>query len=199
MTTTATNLFFVFGIENSNGETFSGKKEYASAIDGGKKGQAFYKSLGFTDIIMTTCHGVSLVKDSNNRLLSFVAPIDFINKKTCTLKEYNMTYWAWKEVKRQAEIVAKKAAEKAKSSTKVDLKEEEVFVRPKGQNKNFYGIISPDFCGFVLMWARCEELTKGKSAKFKGFNGLEAAKVWMRENNAPSKCFEHYTDLKQIK
>lgn len=73
------------------------------------------------------------------------------------------------------------------------------FVRPKGQNKNFYGVISPEFCGFVLTWAECEALTKGKSAKFKGFNGLEQAKTWMRENNAPSKCFENVTDLKQIK
>lgn len=199
MTTTATNLFFVFGIENSNGETFSGKKSYSSIIDGGKKGQAFYKGLGFTNTTMATCHGVALIKDSNGRLLSFVAPISYTSKKTCTLKEYNMTYWAWKEVKRQAEIVAKKAAEKAKSSTKVDLKEEEVFVRPKGQNKNFYGVISPEFCGFVLTWTECEALTKGKSAKFKGFNGLEQAKTWMRENHAPDSCFEHYTDLKQIK
>lgn len=73
------------------------------------------------------------------------------------------------------------------------------FIRPKGQNKNFYGIVSPEFCGFVLTWAQCEALTKGKSAKFKGFNGLEQAKTWMRENHAPDSCFEKYTDLKQIK
>ena len=73
------------------------------------------------------------------------------------------------------------------------------FVRPKGQNKNFYGVISPEFCGFVLTWTKCEALTKGKSAKFKGFNGLEQAKIWMRENHAPDVSFEHYTDLKQIK
>ena len=73
------------------------------------------------------------------------------------------------------------------------------FVRPEGQNKNFYAIISKEFTGFVLEWARCKELTNGKSAKYKGFNGLEEAKVWMRENNAPSKTFEGYTSLKQIK
>lgn len=73
------------------------------------------------------------------------------------------------------------------------------FIRPKGQNKNFYAIVSKEFTGFVLTWTRCKELTNGKSAKYKGFNGLEEAKVWMRENNAPSKTFEHYTDLKQIK
>lgn len=73
------------------------------------------------------------------------------------------------------------------------------FVRPEGQNKNFYAVISKEFTGFVLTWARCKELTNGKSAKYKGFNGLEEAKTWMRENNAPSKTFEGYTNLKQIK
>lgn len=73
------------------------------------------------------------------------------------------------------------------------------FVRPEGQNKNFYAVISVEYTGFVLTWARCKELTNGKSARYKGFNGLEEAKVWMRENHAPSNTFEHYTDLRQIK
>lgn len=73
------------------------------------------------------------------------------------------------------------------------------FIRPEGQNKNFYAIVSKEFTGFVLTWARCKELINGKSAKYKGFNGLDEAKVWMRENNAPSKTFEVYTSLKQIK
>lgn len=198
--TTVNNLkkFFVFGLLNSAGETFSGKKEYTSIIDGGKKAQAFYEGLGFTSINMTTCHGVALIKDSNDRLLSFVAPVSHMSKKTCAQKEYSMTYWAWCEVKRQAEIVAKKTTKKAESSVNSNT-EEEVFVRPEGQNKNFYAVISVEYTGFVLKWARCKELTDGKSSKFKGFNGLEAAKTWMRENNAPSNTFEHYTDLKQIK
>ena len=197
--TTTTNLkkFFVSGILNSAGETFSGKKEYLSVIDGGKKAKAFYEGLGFKDIQMATCHGIVLVKDSNDRLLSFVAPVGHISKKTCTIKEYNMAYWAWCETKRQAEIIAEKAA--AKSSANSDTEEEEVFVRPEGQNKNFYAVISVEYTGFVLKWARCKELTDGKSSKFKGFNGLEQAKVWMRENDAPSNTFEWVTDLKQIK
>ena len=73
------------------------------------------------------------------------------------------------------------------------------FIRPKGQNKNFYAIISQEFEGFVLTWTQCEALVKGKSAKYKGFNALEAAKVWMRENHAPDASFEYYTDIKQIK
>lgn len=196
MTTTTLNLFFVFGLLNASGETFSGKKSYASIIDGGKKTKAFYKGLGFKDIKTVSLHGTVLVKDNNDRLLSFVTPVSHTSKKSCTDKEYNTVYWAWNEVKRQAKAVAEKAA--VKSSVNSDT-EEEVFVRPKNQNKNFYGVISPEFCGFVLTWAECEALTKGKSAKFKGFNGLEQAKTWMRENNAPSKCFENVTDLKQIK
>ena len=197
MTTVNTNLFFVFGLLNSAGETFSGKKEYASVIDGGKKGQAFYEGLGFTSVAMTTCHGIALIKDSNDRLLSFVAPVSHMSKKTCTQKEYNMTYWAWNEVKRQAKAVAEKTA--VEPSVKIDTEEEEVFVRPEGQNKNFYAVISVEYTGFVLKWARCKELTDGKSAKFKGFNGLEQAKAWMRENHVASNAFEWVTDLKQIK
>lgn len=195
-TTNNSKKFFVFGILNASGEIFSGKKSYASIIDGGKKGQSFYEGLGFTSVAMTTCHGIALIKDSNDRLLSFVAPVSHMSKKTCTQKEYNMTYWAWNEVKRQAQAVAEKAA--VESSVNIDAKEE-VFIRPEGQNKNFYAIISVEYTGFVLKWARCKELTDGKSSKFKGFNGLEQAKVWMRENDAPSNTFEWVTDLKQIK
>lgn len=196
MTTTNLKKFFVFGILNASGEIFSGKKSYASIIDGGKKGQSFYEGLGFKNTTMTTCHGLALVKDSNGRLLSFVAPISHISKKTCDIKEYNMAYWALSEVKRQAKAVAEKAA--VESSVNIDA-EEEVFVRPEGQNKNFYAVISAEYTGFVLKWARCKELTDGKSAKFKGFNGLEQAKAWMRENHAADSSFEHITDIRQIK
>lgn len=195
-TKTTTKEFFVSGILNSNGEVFSGKKNYSSIIDGGKKAKSFYEGLGFKYVKTVSLHGTVLVKDSNDRLLSFVTPVSHINKKSCTDKEYNTFYWAWNEVKRQAKAVAEKVA--VESSAKIDV-EEEVFVRPEGQNKNFYAIISVEYTGFVLKWARCKELTDGKSAKFKGFNGLEQAKAWMRENHAASNTFEHVTDLKQIK
>lgn len=198
MTTVNLKKFFVFGLLNSKGEVFSGKKEYPSIIDGGRKAKAFYEDLGFKEIKTVSLYGTVLVKDSNNRLLSFVTPVGHINKKSCTDKEYNTVYWAWNEVKRQAEIVAKKATEKAKPSVKINT-EEETFVRPKGQNKNFYAVISVEYTGFVLKWTHCKELTDGKSAKFKGFNGLEQAKAWMRENHAASNAFEWVTDLKQIK
>lgn len=197
MTTTTINQFFVFGILNSSGETFSGKKNYASIIDGGKKSKSFYKGLGFKKIKTVSLHGTVLVKDNNDRLLSFVAPISHMNKKSCTDKEYNTAYWAWCEVKRQAKAIAEKSA--VESSVKVNTEEDDVFVRPEGQNKNFYAVISVEYTGFVLKWARCKEFTDGKSSKFKGFNGLEQAKVWMRENDAPSNTFEWVTDLKQIK
>lgn len=198
MTTVVTKEFFVSGILNSNGEVFSGKKNYTSIIDGGKKAKSFYEGLGFKDIKTVSLHGTVLVKDSNDRLLSFVTPVSHTNKKSCTDKEYNTVYWAWNEVKRQAQAVAKKAAT-IESSVNSDTEENNVFVRPEGQNKNFYAVISVEYTGFVLKWARCKELTDGKSSKFKGFNGLEQAKTWMRENNAPSITFEHITDLKQIK
>lgn len=195
-TVVTTKEFFVSGILNSNGEVFSGKKNYSSIIDGSKKAKVFYEGLGFKNIKTISLHGTVLVKDNNDRLLSFVAPVNHTNKKSCTDKEYNTVYWAWCEVKRQAEAVTEKAA--AESSVKIDT-EEETFVRPEGQNKNFYAVISVEYTGFVLKWARCKELTDGKSAKFKGFNGIEQAKAWMRENHAPDASFEHVTDLKQIK
>jgi len=196
--TTKTNLkkFFVFGLLNSKGEVFSGKKEYASIINGGKKAKAFYKGLGFKDVKTVSLHSTVLVKDNNDRLLSFITPISHLSKKSCAEKEYSTTYWAWCEVKRQAEAVAEKAA--AKSSVNSDI-EEEVFIRPEGQNKNFYAVISVEYTGFVLKWARCKELTDSISSKFKGFNGLEAAKAWMRENHAADSSFEHITDIRQIK
>ena len=69
----------------------------------------------------------------------------------------------------------------------------------KGSKYLFYAVISAKFTGFVRTWDQCKKYTHGKSAKFKGFNSLEVAKVWMRENNATSKYFEYITDIKQIK
>ena len=71
--------------------------------------------------------------------------------------------------------------------------------KPKGQKYEFYAVISVEFTGFVREWAKCKELTNGKSSKYKGFNSIEAAKAWMRENNAPSRTFEHYKEIKEIK
>lgn len=71
--------------------------------------------------------------------------------------------------------------------------------KPRGQKFEFYAMISAEFIGFIREWSQCKKLTNGKSSKYKGFNSIEAAKVWMRENNATSTAFEYYTDIKQIK
>lgn len=71
--------------------------------------------------------------------------------------------------------------------------------KEKSSKYLLYAVISVEFTGFVRSWDECKKYTHGKSAKFKGFNGIEQAKTWMRENNAASAAFEHYTDLKQIK
>lgn len=71
--------------------------------------------------------------------------------------------------------------------------------KPKGQKYEFYAVISAEFTGFTRTWAKCKEYTNGKSSKYKGFNSIEAAKTWMRENNAPSRAFEHYKEIKEIK
>lgn len=71
--------------------------------------------------------------------------------------------------------------------------------KAKGSKYLFYAIISAEFTGFVRTWDECKKYTHGKSAKFKGFNSLEAAKVWMRENHAADSSFEYITDIRQIK
>lgn len=71
--------------------------------------------------------------------------------------------------------------------------------KTKSSKYLLYAVISVEFTGFVRSWDECKEYTHGKSAKFKGFNSIEAAKTWMRENNAPSVTFEHYKEVKNIK
>lgn len=71
--------------------------------------------------------------------------------------------------------------------------------KEKSSKYLLYAVISVEFTGFVRSWDECKEYTHGKSAKFKGFNSIEAAKTWMRENNAPSITFEHYKEVKDIK
>lgn len=197
MTTVNLKKFFVSGLLNASGETFSGKKNYASVIDGGKKGQAFYEGLGFTNVTMTTCHGVALVKDSNDRLLSFVVPISHISKKTCDIKEYNMAYWALSEVKRQAKAVAEKAAA-AKASAKVDAeatKDESrevateksatikgsIEVRSPQKKTTYYAIRKGRTIGILTDWGEASESVTGYSgAEFKKFSVLSDAEEYLK-------------------
>lgn len=188
--------FFVFGLLNGAGETFSGKKEYTSIIDGGKKGQAFYEGLGFTNTAMTTCHGVALIKDSNDRLLSFVAPVSHMSKKTCSIKEYNMTYWAWSEVKRQAQVIAEKAKVTAAAKVDAETKEGREVATDKKENATikgsievgasqskkpwFYAVRKGRTIGIFTDWAEASTSVTGyPDARFKKFRALKDAQGFM--------------------
>lgn len=182
---TNTNLFFVFGLLNSSGEIFSGKKTYSSIIDGGKKAKAFYESLGFSSIKTVSCHGTVLVKDSNDRLLSFVTPVGNTIKENCTEKEYGTVYWAWKEVKRQAESVVKKAA--VKSSVEVDVEENatikgSVEVKSPQQKKTtYYAIRKGRTVGILTDWGEASESVTGYSgAEFKKFSVYKDAEEYLK-------------------
>lgn len=183
---TNTNLFFVFGLLNSSGEIFSGKKTYSSIIDGGKKAKAFYESLGFSSIKTVSCHGTVLVKDSNDRLLSFVTPVGHTIKENCTEKEYGTVYWAWKEVKRQAESVVKKAA--VKSSVKVDAEEKNTTIKgsvkvksPQQKKTTYYAIRKGRTVGIFTDWGETFESVNGYSgAEFKKFSVLSDAEKYLK-------------------
>ena len=183
---TNTNLFFVFGLLNSSGEIFSGKKTYSSIIDGGKKAKAFYESLGFSSIKTVSCYGTVLVKDSNDRLLSFVTPVSHTIKENCTEKEYGTMYWAWKEVKRQAESVVKKAA--VKSSVKVNTEatnatiKDSVEVKSPQQKKTiYYAIRKGRMTGIFTDWGETFELVNGYSgAELKKFSVLSDAEEYLK-------------------
>lgn len=122
MTKVELKKYFVCGIENAEGAVFRMEKEAARATDVATSVMGFYHGAGFSRTVATNCNDVVLVKDSNGRLLSFVVKVCHI-KETGT-KEYRTAYWALKEVSRQAEAVAEKAAAK-KASAKVDVEVEE--------------------------------------------------------------------------
>lgn len=185
-TVVTTKEFFVSGILNSNGEVFSGKKNYSSIIDGGKKTKSFYEGLGFKDVKTVSLHGTVLVKDSNDRLLSFVTPAGHINKKSCTDKEYNTFYWAWNEIKRQAQAVAEKAA--VKSSVKVDAEEKNNTIKgsvevksPQQKKTTYYAIRKGRMTGIFTDWGETFELVNGYSgAEFKKFSVLSDTEEYLK-------------------
>ena len=194
MTNLTMNLFYVSGIKNSVGEIFSYKKEYASIIEGGKKGKVFYEGLGFKDITVASCHGTVLIKDSNDRLLAFITPVG--HTKANDTKEYRMAYWALKEVERQANAVAEKAA--AKASTKVDAevkkghevmteKKENATIKgsievkaPQEKMPWFYAVRNGRSVGIFTDWAEASASVTGYSdARFKKFRALKDAQEFM--------------------
>ena len=186
--TTTNNLrkFFVFGIENGNGETFHGRKEATLATSVAADVVKYYNDIGFSKVVATNCNDSVLIKDSTGRLLSFVT-------ETCHLeadgsKEYRTAYWAWKEVKRQAESVAKKAA--VKSSVEVDVEENttikgSVEVKSPQQKKTtYYAIRKGRTVGIFTDWGETFESVNGYSgAEFKKFSVLSDAEEFMKGGN----------------
>ena len=195
--TTQTNLkrFFVFGIENGKGETFHGHKEAELATNVVTDVMKFYHGVGFKKVVATNCNDNVFVKDNTDRLLAFVTDVD--NLKADGSKEYRTAYWAWKEVKRQAKIVAEKAAAAKKASAKVDAEVEEG--REVATDKNatikgsievgapqekmpwFYAVRNGRTVGIFTDWGKASESVTGyPDARFKKFRVLKDAQEFMK-------------------
>lgn len=181
--------FFVSGLLNASGETFSYKREYSSIIEGGRRGKAFYEGLGFKNIAVKSCHGTVLIKDSNDRLLSFITPID------CTKAdgsiEYRTAFWALKEVERQAEAVAAKVAAEAKKEEGREVATEKnatikgsIEVRSPQKKTTYYAIRKGRTIGILTDWGEASESVTGYSgAVFKKFSVLKDAEEYMKGGN----------------
>lgn len=196
MTTVETlKKFFVFGIENGKGETFRGEKKARIATDVATSVVEFYHGAGFGKVVATNCNDSVFIKDKNDRLLSFVTPVGHL--KADGSKEYRTAYWAWKEVKRQAKIVAEKAAAAKKASAKVDAEVEEG--REVATDKNatikgsievgapqkkmpwFYAVRNGRTVGIFTDWGKASESVTGyPDAQFKKFRVLKDAQEFMK-------------------
>jgi len=184
--------FFCFGIENGKGETFRMIKEAKLATDVATSVVEFYHGAGFGKIVATNCNDSVFIKDKNDRLLSFVTPVGHL--KADGSKEYRTAYWAWCEVKRQANAVTEKAA--AKASAKVDAKVEES--REVATKKNatikgsievkapqekmpwFYAVRNGRSIGIFTDWAEASASVTGyPDARFKKFRALKDAQEFM--------------------
>lgn len=183
MTTVELKKFFVFGIENAEGKIFRGEKEAELVTSVATDIMKYYNGIGFKKVIATNCNNSVFIKDSTGRLLSFVT-------ETCHLeadgsKEYRTAYWAWKEVKRQAELVAKKAT--VKSSVKVDTEEKNntikgsVEVRSSQKKIVYYAIRKGRVTGILTDWGETFESVNGYSgAEFKKFSVLSDAEEYLK-------------------
>lgn len=182
--TVSLKKFFVFGIENAEGKTFRGEKKAALATSVATDVVRYYNSIGFKKIIATNCNNSVFIKDSTDRLLSFVT-------ETCYLeadgsKEYRTAYWAWKEVKRQAKLVAKKAT--VKSSVKVDTEATNTTIKgsvevksPQQKKTIYYAIRKGRTVGIFTDWGETFELVNGYSgAEFKKFSVLSDAEEYLK-------------------
>lgn len=195
--TTKINLkkFFVFGIENMKGETFHGHKEATLATSVASDVVKFYCGIGFTKVVATNCNDNIFVKDSTGRLLAFVTEVCHLEADGS--KEYRTAYWAWNEVKRQAQIVAEKAAAK-KASVKVDAEvneglevatneKESTAIKGSVEVKNpqeklpwYYAVRNGRTIGIFTDWAEASESVTGyPDARFKKFRALKDAQKFM--------------------
>lgn len=184
--TTVNNFkkFFVFGIENAEGKTFRGFKEATLVTNVVTDVVKYYRSIGFKEVIATNCNDSVFVKDSTGRLLSFVTETCYL--KSDGSKEYRTAYWAWKEIKRQAELVAEKAT--VKSSVKVNTEatnatiKDSVEVKSPQQKKTiYYAIRKGRMTGIFTDWGETFELVNGYSgAEFKKFSVLSDAEEYLK-------------------
>lgn len=184
MTTVATlKRFFVYGIKNAEGETFRGEKEAALVTSVVSDVVKYYNGIGFSNVIATNCNDSVFIKDSNDRLLAFVTETSHL--KADGSKEYRTAYWAWKEVKRQAESVAKKAA--VKSSVEIDVEENttikgSVEVKsPQRKKTTYYAIRKGRTVGILTDWGEASESVTGYSgAEFKKFSVYKDAEEYLK-------------------
>lgn len=196
--TTQTNLkrFFCFGIENKEGTTFHGVKEATLAASVVSNVVKYYNGIGFKEVVATNCNDSVFIKDSNDRLLAFVAETCYL--KADGSKEYRTAYWAWKEVNRNAEAIAEKAA-KAKASAKVDAEVKEgrevttdkkesttikgsIEVRgPQQKMPWYYAVKNGRTVGIFTDWAEASASVTGyPDARFKKFRVLKDAQEFMK-------------------
>lgn len=196
--TTNNNLkqFFIFGIENAEGSVFRMIKEATLATSVATDAVKFYHSIGFNKVVATNCNDVIFIKDNNGRLLSFV--VDVYHTKANGTKEYRTAYWALKEVERQAEAVAEKAAAVKKASAKVDAEVEEgrevatdkknatikgsIEVRdPQPKKTTYYAIRKGRTIGILTDWGEASKSVTGYSgAEFKKFSVLSDAEEYLK-------------------
>lgn len=198
MTTLNLRKFFVYGIENAQGTTFHGIKKAALATSVASDAIKYYNGIGFSSVVATNCNNSIFVKDSNDRLLAFVT--DEVNLKADGSKEYRTAYWAWKEVNRNAESVAEKAAAvKASAKAAAEAKKEEgrevatdkkenatikgsIEVKsPRPKKTIYYAVRKGRTVGIFTDWAEASESVTGYSgAVFKKFSVLKDAEEYMK-------------------
>ena len=188
MTTVNLKKFFVYGIKNAEGETFRMIKEAKLAASVAADAVKFYHDIGFNKVVATNCNDSVFVKDSNGRLLAFV--VDVCHTKADGTKEYRTAYWALKEVERQAEAVAAKAAAEAKKEEGREVainKKENTTIKgsievksPQPKKTIYYAVRKGRTIGIFTDWAEASASVTGYSdARFKKFSVLKDAEEFM--------------------